>query len=254
MKAFSLRSHVVVLALSVVLLGGCNGRLPSVASAANTANAAYLPLFSGNTWTFASGTTILDAGAVTLSCSCPQNGKTFEQHDISVSGTYGGSWIIGKGQWPTGSLAGHLVTYLVGDSTDRGATIALMPESADGTVPGFPLLDDAPAAGETFTLTSDGSSATTTIASIGGTQSYGNGRIIGDIARVVVTGGGLTSPIMALSAAKGVGYTSVPAPSGGMTTLVSFTIDAAYSQATRRATLAPAAFQKADLLRAFRAR
>jgi hypothetical protein len=248
-----LRSHVVVLAVSVMLLSGCNGRLPRVAGVANTANAAYLPLLSGNTWTFASGTAILDAGAVTLSCSCPQNGKTFEEHDISVSGVYGGSWIIGKGQWPAGSLAGHTVTYLVGDSTDRGLTIALMPESTDGTVPGFPLLDDAPAAGETFTLTSGGSSATTAIASVGGTQNYGNGQIIDDIARVVVTGGGLSSPIMALSAAKGVGYTSVPGPSGGMTTLVSFSIDAARSQASRRASLAAAAFSRADLLKPFRA-
>jgi hypothetical protein len=199
-------------------------------SVANTSSSAYLPLYAGNAWTFGTGGKIVDAGSLTLSCTCPQNGKTFEVHDFySPAGAYTGSFVIGKGAWPlSGSLQGHRITYLVGTTTNHGSTITLTFESLDGTVPGYPLMDDSPSSGEVFSLTSLGGNATTTFTSIGGIQPYGSSQIINNIADTIVTASGLSTPI-AIAMAKGAGYTSI-SENNQTAQLSAFTINAAQSQ------------------------
>jgi hypothetical protein len=250
MNAF-FRKRLYFAALAVAALSACGGgsgsSTPAGPNVANTANSSYLPLAAGNTWTFNSGGKIVDSGRLILACNCPQNGKSFESHDFyNPSGQYAGSFVLGKGLWPlAGPLQGHKITYLVGTSSNYGATITLGFESFDGTIPGNPMIDDTPTTGEYFTATAGASSTTTTITSVGGIQAYGANQVINNIANTLITGTGITTPV-ALAMARGVGYTSLSS-NGATAQLTNFTVDAVQSQSLRRGSAAlPASAGETD--------
>ena len=224
-------------ALAATMLAACGGGggggatpapPPPALTPANTANPAFLPLANGNAWTMQSGK-ITDIGLITLVCSCPINNKQVERVNLTASdGTFAGALYFAKGNWPNAPYAGHHVTYLVGVRTATATGITPAYQSADGTIPGFPVMDDAPVANETFSFAAMNppDSSVVTMQSVGGTQAYGVNQVINSIATAALTQAGSTATF---SFAQGVGFTNF---NSGTTTnvLVAFAIDAVNSK------------------------
>ena len=215
--------------------GGSGGTTPPppppVLTPANTSNPALLPLAAGNVWTLQSGN-IADAGPITITCTCPINNKVVERLNLtSAAGAFAGALYFAKGNWPNAPYAGHHVTYLVGVRTATATSITPAYESADGTIPGYPVMDDAPVAGESFTFSAlnPPDSSVVTIQAVGGTQPYGASQVINGIATAALTQAGSTATF---SFAQGVGFTNF---NSGTTTnlLTSFSIDAVNSKSVR---------------------
>jgi len=213
-------------ALAIALLAGCSGGggggsnsggsggyTPNGPIVYNTANIHYVPLASGNSWTFATGGRILDAGTYSLTCVCGVNGQTVEDVDLyDPQGTYSGTFILAK---TTGTPQS---TTLLGISSNHGTAITLL---FTGTSYGLPFMDDAPSIGQGATVGGE----TTTITNVGGTQPYSNG-IINNVATDTITGASLD---MAWSFARGVGFAAI-SEGGQSTQLVAFSIDPIRSQ------------------------
>ena len=185
----------------------------------------YLPLVPGNTWTFATGSKIIDGGTRTLSCTCTFNGRRIDHLDlIDPSGVYGSSFIFSK--FFDNTNGGVLTSVLVGTSTDHGATISLF---GDATNTGIPVLNDAPVQGKTYT--NSVASITSTISPVGQTQPLPDGRFIRNVATDTLTSPGAQNIVFSL--AQGVGFTAVGV--GSQTTNVSsFTIDTVNSASAAR--------------------
>ncbi len=173
---------------------------------ANTSVQSYMPFHVGNTWTFTNGSRMVDGGSGFVTCTCVINNYPIERIDLYNTAGYIGSQVLAKGNWPLSPLSGHRITYIVGTMAAQTGTINFIGYSSDGIVPGVPLIDDAPTAGEYFTFTpSGGSTITTTIPIVNDTQQLGSS-IIDDVAFVGVSGQGLS---IAYSFAQGVGFTGL---------------------------------------------
>jgi len=208
----------------------------SSSSIANTSVPGYLPFGSGDKWTF-SGTsgaaTITDEGSSTLTgCACAADGTTIERMDLASGGTYTGSLIYAKGTWALSPYTGHALTYLVGISENEGSTIELFYYSNDGTVPGIPAIDDAPSAGEAFTLPPPAGvgGGSLSITAVGQTQALGAQTIINVAQTTLIAGANTTY----FSYAPGVGFTYVELAAGPMT-LTSFSLSGASGSVMRGA-------------------
>jgi hypothetical protein len=218
--------------------GGGGGGItpPPQQTMANTSNSSYLPLLAGNSWTFQSGGIITDAGLVTVLCSCPINNKSVERLNLAApGGAFAGALYFAKGAWPSAPSASHRITYLVGVRTATATSISLAYESANGSIPGYPAMDDTPSNGEVLGLSTMTPSdpAATTIQGVGATQAYGSNQVIGNMATGTIVSG--TTTIIAMILAQGVGFASFN--SGTQTNLLtSFSINALSSQSIRYAT------------------
>lgn len=213
--------------------GGSSPPVPQGPTVANTSSPEYLPLLTGNNWTFQSGGTISDVGPRTIVCSCSINNKTVERLDLtSPGGASAGSFYYAKGTWPNAPYAGHKITYLVGVRKASSTTITPAYYNTDGSVPGAPMMDNAPTSGEVLSLNAMNppDPTTTTIQSAGGTQPYGSNQIIQSIATATTS---LGSSSIAFAYAQGVGFTNVIS-SGQSNLLTAFSINAISSQSVRR--------------------
>lgn len=171
---------------------------PTPTPVANTSLSFYLPLASGNTWTFATGAKFSDMGSGPLQCQCPGNGVQMEQVALyqANSSTIFGSLFFTK---TTGNT---VLTNLVGVENDSGnsnITISSNAQYPDGV----PVMDDNPFVNESW---NDGAGDTSTITAVGGTLMLPNNTQVIDIATDVVSGN--FNPIT-WSFAKGVGFTSI---------------------------------------------
>lgn len=209
--------------------GGGGSSTPPVPPVANTSLTNYLPLATGNTWTFASGGRIVDVGSSSLQCSCAYNGGRIEGHDLtSQSGAYGGTFLYAKAAGVEGS--GAPITYLVGISQDHGQTIQLAGSTSTnkGVIPGLGVMDDNPSVSETFM---DTVGDTSTIGSVNQSVTYGGATYDND-ATDTISGSGFSSIVFGF--ARGVGYTNV-SYQGQSTTLASFSVNKQSSYVARHA-------------------
>lgn len=218
-----------ILLIGVLALAACGGGggnpLPSAPQApaiANTSLSYYLPLASGNTWTFTTGGKLVDMGSNTLSCACLDNGGSMERIAVYGPGSssISGSFFIAK-HTPQG---GTPITSMVAVEND-GNTNNLVIASSSVFPYGIPFMDDSPTQGESWT---DGVN-TSTISSIGGTAAMGNSQII-DIAVDQISSAGIT-----WSFAKGVGFASIASGSQTATALSSFSVNTASSMTAAHA-------------------
>jgi hypothetical protein len=227
-----LLNKIAMFACASLAFAACSGGPGTPNTGPKTVNTnvpGYLPFGSGDNWTFSNGATITDAGSSTLSgCSCALDGvTTVERMDLAASGGgYTGSLIYTKGTWELAPYTGHALTYLVGISEDHGNTVMPFFFSTDLTIPGVPAIDDAPVAGESFTLPPVAETGTGTgslsITTVGTNQSLGAGRIINVATTTLVADGQTTN----FSYAPGVGFTIV-ALAGGPMTLSAFSLSGA---------------------------
>jgi hypothetical protein len=210
----------VALATSLTACGG-GGSTPAP-TYANTSLSYYVPLASGNRWTFSNGSSMVDAGAGVLQCSCTANGITIEGVNLlDSSSTYVGTFFFAKGQTSNG-----YTTALMGSSTDHGTTISVIQSS---TSTGIGIMSDTPKVGQTWSYTNEVS----TITAIEGTQALGSLTInhVATDSLVEATG------TIGWSFAKGVGITSLS--SGGKTVnLADFAVNVQTSQSELRASAA----------------
>jgi hypothetical protein len=232
---------ILTAALAASMLAACGGGggsgpppppPPPTLTPANTANPAFLPLASGNTWTLQTGK-MTDIGLITILCSCTINNKQIERVNlIAADGSFAGALYFAKGNWPNAPYAGHHVTYLVGVRTATANGVTLAYQSSDGTIPGYPIMDDTPVAGQTFSMAAlnPPDSSVITIQSVGGTQAYGVNQVINSIATAALTQSGSTATF---SLAQGVGFTNFNS-STTTNLLVSFAIDAVNSKSVVR--------------------
>lgn len=204
--------------------GGGGNSLPSTPQAPPIANSAlpyYLPLASGNTWTFASGGKLVDMGSSTLTCTCPDNGGAMERIAIYAPGSsaISASIFVSK-HTPQGGTQLTNMIAIENDGNTNNLTIASNAVFAYG----IPFMDDSPTPNESW---SDGLGTTSTITSTGGTATMGGSQIL-NVATNQINPGGIS-----WSFAKGVGFTVIS--SGGQSTaLASFTINAATSMTAAR--------------------
>jgi hypothetical protein len=196
---------------------------------ANTSATQYLPLGAGNTWTYTSGGSMRDLGSISLPCSgCAIQGIAIESIGVySPAGTQAGIFYYSKGSYPSGTYAGHAVTYFNGLSKDGGITVLTLEYSLDGKVPGVVVMDDAPTVGESFSFAAGAGSAifpaTSNITSIGGTQALGANTTINNVAQDLLS---QSTSTFGFGFARGVGFASIT--TGGTTlNLSSFSINAA---------------------------
>ncbi|MBV9438571.1 MAG: hypothetical protein JOZ24_01120 [Candidatus Eremiobacteraeota bacterium] len=212
---------------------------PAVAqpAAASAAALPYLPLAAGNRWRLRSGAVLDDAGAQTIACTCSIAGRAAERIDASSpGGNYLSSLFFTRGPWSPGSLDGRTLTYLVGSSADRGNTLVLAYQSADGRILGYPAIDDRAVPGEALTLLNhDGTTNEQSIVLTTGERLTTDSGVLLDVASARLSAGG-TSVVFAF--ARGVGFASF-AYAGGTTNL------AAYALAPPPATSAVAAAVRA---------
>ena len=203
--------------------GGGGTPVPPPQVFANTSLAFYLPLATGNTWTFASGGKIVDAGPSTFVCACSYNGQRVDRLDlIDPTGAYSSSFLFSK--FFDTSNGGILTTVLVGTSPDHGTTRSLFGTAANT---GIPVMNDAPVQGKSYT----NSGITATITSAGQTQGLPDGRFVNNVATGTLTQSG-AQPIV-FGFAQGVGFTSVAVGSQS-TNLASFTVDLTNSKSVAR--------------------
>ena len=234
-----LLNKIAMFAFASLAFAACSGGPGTPTTGPKTANtnvAGYLPFGSGDNWTFNTGATITDAGSSTLTgCSCSLDGvTTVERMDLAASGGgYTGSLIYTKGTWALAPYTGHALTYLVGISEDHGTTVDPFFYSTDLTIPGVPAIDDAPVAGESFTLPPVGETGTGTgslsITTTGTNQTLGAERIINVATTTLVADGQTTN----FSYAPGVGFTYVSLASGPMT-LTAFSLSGAMAGSVTR--------------------
>lgn len=169
---------------------------------ANTSLPFYLPLASGNTWTFTTGAKLVDLGSAPVSCSCPDNGATMERIALfaPASQTASGSFFFTKNT-PSGGTQLTNVIGVENDANTDNITIA-----SNAMFPyGVPVMDDNPQLNESW---NDGAGDASTIIAVGGTLMLPNNTKIVDIATDELTGN--FNPIT-WSFAKGVGFTSISA-------------------------------------------
>ncbi len=219
-----------IAAASSLLLAACGGGgggntpvPPPPQVFANTSLSFYLPLATGNTWTFATGGKIVDSVSHTISCACLYNGRRSDSLDlIDPSGTYGSSFIFTK--FFDGTNNGVLTTVLLGTSTDHGATVSYF---GSGANIGIPVMNDAPVQGKSYT----NSGITATITSVGQTQALPDGRFVRNVATGKLTQSGAQD--ITFGFAQGVGFTSV-AVGTQTTNLASFSVDVTNSASVAR--------------------
>jgi len=205
--------------------GGGGGTVTPPQVFANTALPFYLPLATGNTWNFATGSKIVDGGSRTLSCTCTFNGRRVDHLDlIDPSGVYGSSFIFSK--FVDNSNGGVLTSVLVGTSTDHGATVSIF---GNATNTGVSVMNDAPVQGQVYT--NSAAAITTTISPVGQTQSLPDGRFIRNVATATLTSPGAQNIVFGL--AQGVGFTSVGVGSQS-SNVTSFTVDTVSSASAAR--------------------
>lgn len=193
-----------------------------VGTPANTALSFYMPLATGNTWTFQSGGKMVDRGSITLACNnCPGQGTSMDQVELlSPSGTSGGFLFFTK--QPSN---GHLLTTLIGSQPPGQSLIVL----SDTLFPkGFPIMDDTPSLNEQWT---DGT-ASSTITAVGFTMT-----LLPSLAPVInnatdALSDSTAGEIITWSFAQGVGITYL-SQSGASTWLSSFSIDTTNSHTMR---------------------
>ena len=220
--------------------GGGGSAPPPGPTIANTSASQYLPLSAGNTWTFSAGGSLRDVGSVSLSCGgCKIQGTRAEQIGLySATGTLTGTLYIEKGVYTTGAYAGHAMTYFTGISQDGGLTVIVGDYSLDGKITGDVVMDDTPTAGEVTTFAPGtgvvSNPAVSTIASVGGTEPFGNNQIVNSIATSTLASGTTT---LGFGFARGVGFTSV-STSGSTLTVSSFSINAATAYSAARQSMA----------------
>jgi hypothetical protein len=209
--------------------GNASGSTP-VIPVGNTSLSHYLPLSVGNTWLFSSGGRINDSSTGVLSCTCTYNGGQIEGHDIiSPTGAYSGTFYYAKQAGAVGS--GAPVTFLVGSSTNHGATLVLVGSTAtaNGTIPGIGVIDDNPYVGESF---SDPIGDASTITAVGQTANYSTVQYV-NVATDTLSGPSVGPAGVLWSFARGVGYTSLSL-AGVNATLTSFTASSTSSARMRR--------------------
>jgi hypothetical protein len=219
--------------------GGGSSVTPPQPTPANTSNSAYLPLLAGNTWTFQSGGKITDGGPIALVCSCPINNKAVERLNLTApDGTFAGALYFAKGPWPSAPSANHRITYLVGVRTATATSITPAYQSTNGSIPGYPAMDDTPTNGEVLGLgTMTPSDPTTvTIQGVGATQAYGSNQVIANMATGTITQQGTT--VFAFILAQGVGFASFNS-STQTNLLTNFSINAVSSLSVRYAAAEP---------------
>lgn len=223
-----------LLILSAFALAACGGGgggggstyvpAPQPTPIANTTLSYYLPLASGNSWTFATGGKMQDLGAATLSCTCPANGAQMERIVEYAPGstTISGSMFFTKTA-PAGQF-GRL-TNLIGVENDANTNNIAV--ASDSTYPnGMPVMDDQPSANEFWSDTG----TTSTITSVGGTMILPNNEEVIDIAQDQITGN--FNPVT-WSFAKGVGFTQIGV--GNQSTMItSFFVNTSTSQSASR--------------------
>jgi hypothetical protein len=225
-----------VIVLGVFVLTACGGGgggntapptpapTPTPHPIANTSSPFYLPLSTGNSWTFATGGKIVDTGSMTLSCSCPDNGGTMERLAVYSPGSSSVSdSLFFTKNTPSG---GTQLTNMIGVENDAGTNNITIASTVQFPY-GIPVMDDSPKANETW---SDGVGDASTITSVGGTMVLPNGDQVINIAVDQITGN--FNPIT-WAFAKGVGFTSIGAGAQS-TTLTSFYVNAATSYAKAR--------------------
>ena len=218
------------------LISSCGGGNPVGGGAlppprANTPISAFLPLGSGNGWTFASGSQMHDAGPASIACTCALTGLAVEQIDVlDATQTYAGSLFYVKVTPTAGPSAGQRLTYLSALSTDHGNTAFYPSDTTDGA-PGVAIMSDSPASGQKFD--DFNAEAVSTISSINGTQTYQSEQITAIAVDQLVA----SSWNGALGLAQGVGFTSLTSATGS-TALTSFTVGPS-SQSLRRAASTP---------------
>ncbi len=207
---------------------------------ANTSATQYLPLTAGNTWTYTSGGTMRDLGSISLSCNgCAIQGIKTEGIGLySPAGVQSGIFYYSKGSYPSGTYAGHAVTYFTGLSQDGGNTVLTLEYSLDGKVPGVVVIDDAPTAGESFGFAAGAGSsaypATSNITSVGGTQTLGANTTINNVAQEVLT---QSTSSFGFGFARGVGFANLTI-SGTLLNISSFSVNAATAFDVKRQTMA----------------
>ncbi len=206
--------------------GGGGGTVtPPVQVFANTAVPFYLPLATGNTWNFSTGSKVVDGGSRTLNCTCTFNGRRIDHLDlIDPTGVYGSSFIVSK--YFDNANGGVLTSVLLGTSTDHGATVSLF---GDATHTGIPVMNDAPVQGQTYT--NSAASLTSTISPVGQTQALPDGRFVRSVATDTLTSPGAQNIIFGF--AQGVGFTSVGVGSQN-SNIASFTVDTVNSASAAR--------------------
>ncbi len=203
--------------------GGGGTPLPPPQVFANTSLPLYLPLATGNTWTFQSGGKIVDAGPSTFACACSFNGQRVDRLDlIDPTGAYSSSFLFSK--YFDTSNGGILTTVLVGTSPDHGTTRSFFGTPANT---GIPVMNDAPVQGKSYT----NSGITATITSVGQTQALPDGRFVNNVATGTLSQSGAQNIVFGF--AQGVGFTSVAVGSQS-TNLASFSIDVTNSKSVAR--------------------
>jgi len=140
---------VFIFAVSLALAGcggGGGGGTPTIPAPtqpkiANTSLPYYLPLSSGNTWTFATGGKMVDLGALQVSCTCPANGSSAERIGLYSPGssTVSSSFFFSKNT-PSG---GTQLTNLIGVENDSGVSNVTLVSSTQFPY-GIPVMDDSP--------------------------------------------------------------------------------------------------------------
>ena len=203
--------------------GGGGAALPPPPVFANTSLPLYLPLATGNTWTFASGGKIVDAGPSTFACACSFNGQRVDRLDLTdPTGIYSSSFLFSK--YFDSSNGGILTTVLVGTSPDHGTTRSFFGTAANT---GIPVMNDAPVQGRSYT----NSGITATITSAGQTQPLPDGRFINNVATSTLSQSGAQNIVFGF--AQGVGFTSIAVGSQS-TNLASFVVDMTNSKSVTR--------------------
>lgn len=217
----------------IVMLSACGGggggsygggSVPPI-QIANTALPFYLPLAAGNTWTFATGGRMVDAGSGTLSCTCPGAGYRTERIQLYPPGssTVSSSFFFTKNT-PSGATQ---LTNVVGVENGSGTgniTIVSIPQYPYG----IPVMDDSPRQGESW---NDGAGDSSTITSVGGTLMLSNSSKIIDVASDTISGSNLST--VTWSFAKGVGFTQIGVGTQS-TNLTSFFVNTTTSYAVAR--------------------
>lgn len=207
-------NRALIVVLSVLFLAACGGGggggtstnppvsnpapQPTATPIANTSLSYYLPLASGNTWTFATGAKMSDMGSGTLQCQCPGNGIAMEQIALYQAN----SSTISASLFFTKTSGNTVLTNLVGAESGSGNGNITIASNAQYPA-GMPVMDDNPSVNESW---NDGAGNTSTITAVGGTMMLPNNTEIINIATDVVSGN--FNPIT-WSFAKGVGFTSI---------------------------------------------
>jgi len=219
---FSFFAAMITLAGSLAACGGSGGGggsnpNPAITSTpvGNTALPYYLPLASGNSWTFLSGGKIVDLGTEVLTCACPHNGGDMERLAVYPpnSTTISSSFFVTKNT-PSG---GTQLTNLLGVENDSGTGNITLASSSLFPY-GIPIMDDTPSANESW---NDGAGNISAIVSIGGTMSLPTGVEIVNVATNEITG---NFEAITWAFARGVGFTSI-AVGTQSTSLSSFNVN-----------------------------